>query len=206
VTKVDVLASPHLLTANNKEAKLQIGQEVPVPTGVQNLGTTSFDSGGVTTPNLFSTFQRKDIGIIIGIKPHVNEKRLVTLEIETENTSIAGSEPVSAAEGGASFNKTTVKTSVVVQDGQSLLIAGIIRQDVNKGHSGIPFLSRIPLLGYLFRSTVETLNRNELLILITPHVIASPEEGRAITEQYKGRVETLDPLMKSMPQFPALKP
>jgi general secretion pathway protein D len=113
---------------------------------------------------------------------------------------------VSAAEGGASFNKTTVKTSVVVQDGQSLLIAGIIRQDVNKGHSGIPFLSRIPLLGYLFRSTVETLNRNELLILITPHVIASPEEGRAITEQYKGRVETLDPLMKSMPQFPALKP
>lgn len=204
VTKVDVLASPHLLTANNKEAKLQIGQEVPVPTGVQNLGTTS--GGDFTTSNLFSTFQRKDIGIIIGIKPHVNEKRLVALEIETENTSIAGSEPVSAAEGGASFNKTTAKTSVVVQDGQSLLIAGIIRQDVNKGHSGIPFLSRIPLLGYLFRGTSETLDRNELLILITPHVIASPEEGRAITEQYKGRVETLDPLMKSMPQFPALKP
>jgi len=199
VTKVDVLASPHLLTANNKEARLQIGQEVPVPTGVQSIGT-----GDVA--NVFSTFQRKDIGIILGIKPHVNEKRLVTLEIETENTSVAGTEPVAAAEGGASFNKTTAKTSVVVQDGQSLLIAGIIRTDKSKGHSGIPFLSQIPLLGYLFRKTTESLTRIELLILITPHVVASPEEGRALTEQFKGRVESLNPLMKSMPQFPARQP
>jgi general secretion pathway protein D len=202
VTKVDVLASPHLLTANNKEAKLQIGQEVPIPTGVQNLGTTS--GGEVTTSNLFSTFQRKDIGIIIGIKPHVNEKRLVTLEIEAENTTLGGA--ATAAEGGASFNKTTVKTSVVVQDGQSILIAGIIRTDKLKEYSGIPFLSQIPLLGYLFRGTTEKLNRNELLILITPHVIASPEEGRALTEQFKSRVESLDPILKTMPQLPALKP
>jgi general secretion pathway protein D len=202
VTKVDVLASPHLLTANNKEAKLQIGQEVPIPTGVQNLGTTS--GGEVTTSNLFSTFQRKDIGIIIGIKPHVNEKRLVTLEIEAENTTLGGA--ATAAEGGASFNKTTVKTSVVVQDGQSILIAGIIRTDKLKEYSGIPFLSQIPLLGYLFRGTTEKLNRNELLILITPHVIASPEEGRALTEQFKSRVESLDPILKSMPQLPTRQP
>jgi general secretion pathway protein D len=201
VTKVDVLASPHLLTANNKEAKLQIGQEVPIPTGVQTLGTTDPTTGGA---NLFSTFQRKDIGIIIGIKPHVNEKRLVTLDIEAENTTLGGA--ATAAEGGASFNKTTTKTSVVVQDGQSILIAGIIRTDKVKGYSGIPFLSQIPLLGYLFRRTNETLARNELLILITPHVIASPEEGRALTEQFKSRVESLDPILKSMPQLPALKP
>jgi general secretion pathway protein D len=197
VTKVDVLASPHLLTANNKEAKLQIGQEVPIPTGVQSVGT-----GDVS--NLFSTFQRKDIGIILGIKPHVNEKRLVTLEIEAENTTLGGTAP--AAEGGASFNKTTTKTSVVVQDGQSILIAGIIRTDKVKGYSGIPFLSQIPLLGYLFRRTTETLARNELLILITPHVIASPEEGRALTEQFKSRVESLDPILKSMPQLPTRQP
>ncbi|MBF8298275.1 MAG: exported protein of unknown function, partial [candidate division NC10 bacterium] len=197
VTKVDVLASPHLLTANNKEAKLQIGQEVPIPTGVQSVGT-----GDV--PNLFSTFQRKDIGIILGIKPHVNEKRLVTLEIEAENTTLGGT--ATAAEGGASFNKTTTKTSVVVQDGQSILIAGIIRTDKLKEYSGIPFLSQIPLLGYLFRGTTEKLNRNELLILITPHVIASPEEGRALTEQFKSRVESLDPILKSMPQLPTRQP
>jgi general secretion pathway protein D len=206
VTKVDVLASPHLLTANNKEAKLQIGQEVPIPVGVQNLGTTSIDQN-VTSANLFSTFQRKDIGIIIGIKPHVNEKRLVTLDIEVENTTIAGGAiPTAASQGGDSFNKITAKTSVVVQDLQSLLIAGIIRTDKVKQRSGFPFLSQIPLLGYLFRSTDDTLTRNELLILITPHVVASPEEGRALTEQFKSRVESLDPILKSMPQLPALKP
>ncbi|MDD5559768.1 secretin N-terminal domain-containing protein [Candidatus Methylomirabilis sp.] len=200
VSKAQVLANPHLLTANNKEAAIQIGQEVPIPTGVQTLGTTSSTEGGATS-NLFSTFQRKDIGIILKIKPHVNEKRFVTLDIETENTSIAptGGSPTAASEGGASFNKTTTKTAVVVQDGQSLLIGGIIRTDKSKSYTGIPFLSSIPLLGYLFRGTTESLNRDELLILITPHVVGTPEEGKLMSEQFRSRVESLELLMKSSP-------
>ncbi|HWQ69326.1 MAG TPA: secretin N-terminal domain-containing protein, partial [Patescibacteria group bacterium] len=196
VSKAEVLANPHLLTANNKEAAIQIGQEVPIPTGVQTLGTTSSNETG-TSSNLFSTFQRKDIGIILKIKPHVNEKRLVTLDIETENLSIS-SEAV-ASEGGDSFSKVTTKTAVVVQDGQSLLIGGIIRTDKSKGYTGIPFLSSIPLLGYLFRGTTESLNRDELLILITPHVVGTPEEGKLMSEQFKSRVESLEKLMKSSP-------
>lgn len=201
VSKAQVLANPHLLTANNKEAAIQIGQEVPIPTGVQTLGTTSDTTSG-TTSNLFSTFQRKDIGIILKIKPHVNEKRLVTLDIETEQTAVAGTVP-SASEGGATFNKTTTKTAVVVNDGQSLLIGGIIRTDKSKGYSGLPFLSSIPLLGYLFRSTDESLDRIELVILITPHVVASPEEGQVMTEQFRQRVESLELLMKSSPNTSA---
>lgn len=197
VSKAQVLANPHLLTANNKEAAIQIGQEVPIPTGVQTLGTTS-STDSVTSSNLFSTFQRKDIGIILKIKPHVNEKRLVSLDIETEQTAVAGKVP-SASEGGATFDKTTTKTAVVVDDGQSLLIGGIIRTDKVKGYSGMPFLSSIPLLGYLFRSTSESLSRKELLILITPHVVASPEEGQVLTKQFRERVESLERLMKSSP-------
>ncbi len=185
VTKVEVLANPHLLTANNKEANIQIGQEVPIPTGVQSLSTGSVG-------NLFSTFERKDIGIILKIKPHVNEKKLVTLDIETENTNIAGAVP-DASQGGATFNKTTTKTALVVQDGQSLVIGGIIRTDKSKGYSGVPFLSTIPLLGYLFRNTTDTLDRIELVILITPHVVASPEEGQALTEQFRQRVGRWSP-------------
>ncbi len=197
VGKAQVLANPHLLTANNKEAAIQIGQEVPIPTGVQTLGTTSGTTPADTSSNLFSTFQRKDIGIILKIKPHVNEKRLVTLDIETENTNIAST--ATASEGGASFNKVTTKTAVVVQDSQSLLIGGIIRTDKTKDYTGIPFLSSIPLLGYLFRGTKETLNRDELLILITPHVVGTPEEGKLMSEQFKSRVESLEKLMKSSP-------
>lgn len=202
VGKAEVLANPHLLTANNKEAAIQIGQEVPIPTGVQTLGTTSGSTPATTSSNLFSTFQRKDIGIILKIKPHVNEKRLVTLDIETENTSVAptsSGQATSASEGGASFNKVTTKTAVVVEDSQSLLIGGIIRTDKQKGYSGMPFLSSIPLLGYLFRRTTESLTRDELLILITPHVVGTPEEGKLMSEQFRSRVESLEKLMKPSP-------
>jgi type II secretory pathway component GspD/PulD (secretin) len=196
VTKVEVLANPHLLTANNKEAKIQIGQEVPIVTGDQSSLTNISATPG-TTGGVFRTIQQKDIGIIIGIKPHVNEKRLVTLEIEAD--AIAVDQSSFGGTGSASFLKTTTKTSVVIQDGQSLVIGGIIRTDKSKGYTGIPFLSRIPLLGYLFRSTSEVLERNELVILITPYVIASPEEGQAITEQFKRRVEHLEPMLKNLP-------
>jgi general secretion pathway protein D len=200
VTKVEVLASPHLLTANNKEAKIQIGREVPIITNTQ-ASLTSVSAGDT---GLFRTLQQKDIGIIMGIKPHVNEKRLVTLDIEFENIAIDSD--AFGKTDSPSFLKTTTKTAVVVQDGQSLLIGGIIRTDKSKGYTGFPFLSQIPLLGYLFRSTSETLDRNELVILITPHVIASPEEGQAISEQFRGRVEKLDPLLKRRPELPARQP
>jgi type II secretory pathway component GspD/PulD (secretin) len=200
VSRAEVLANPHLLTANNKEAKIQIGSEVPIVTNEQS-SLTSVTSG---QSGVFRTLQQKDIGIIMGIKPHVNEKRLVTLEIEVENIALD-----SAAFGNTdspSFLKTTAKTSVVVEDGQTLLIGGLIRTDKSKGYSGIPFLSQIPLIGYLFRNTAESLEKNELVILITPHVIASPEEGRAFTEQFKGQVETLEPILKRKPELPTRQP
>jgi general secretion pathway protein D len=140
----------------------------------------------------------------MGIKPHVNEKRLVTLDIESEN--IAVDQANFGGTGSASFLKTTAKTSVVVEDGQTLLIGGIIRTDKSKGYTGIPFLSRIPLLGYLFRASSDVLERNELVILVTPHVIASPEEGRAITQQFRGRADSLEPLLKRRPELPARQP
>lgn len=200
VTKVEVLANPHLLTANNKEAKIQIGQEVPIVTN-QQASLTSVSAGDT---GVFRTLQQKDIGIIMGIKPHVNEKRLVTLEIESEN--IAVDKTAFGNTDSPSFLKTTTKTSVVVQDGQTLLIGGIIRTDRTKGYTGIPFLSDIPLIGYLFRSTSESFERNELVILITPHVIASPEEGQAFTQRFKEQVETLDPLLKRKRELPSRQP
>ena len=200
VTKVEVLANPHLLTANNKEARIQIGNEVPIVTNEQ-ASLTSVSAGDT---GVFRTLQQKDIGIIMGIKPHVNEKRLVTLDIESENLAV--DQANFGGTGSASFLKTTAKTSVVVEDGQTLLIGGIIRMDKSKGYTGIPFLSQIPLIGYLFRASSDVLERNELVILVTPHVIASPEEGRAMTERFKERVESLDPILKTVPQLPALKP
>jgi general secretion pathway protein D len=87
-----------------------------------------------------------------------------------------------------------------VEDGQSLVLGGIIQNRVEKTYTGIPFLSRLPLLGYLFRSTLDNVEKVELLILITPHVIASPEEGKALTKQFERRIESVEPLLKSLPK------
>ncbi len=203
LSKAEVLANPHLLTANNKEAKIQIGSEVPIVTNQQS-SLTSLTTATTAETGVFRTLQQKDIGIIMGIKPHVNEKRLVTLDIEAENIAIGDIN--FGGTGSASFLKTTTKTAVVVEDGQTLLIGGLMRTDKTKTQTGIPFLSQIPLLGYLFRSTSDTFTKSELIILITPHVVGSPEEGQAITEKFKGRVEKLEPLLKKTPEFPAPKP
>lgn len=200
VTKVNILAAPHLLTANNKEAKLQIGQEVPIITNEQASLTTVSTAPSTTTPTtgVFRTLQQKDIGILLGIKPHVNEKRLVTLDIETEQTDVLAEK--FGDTGSPAFSKRSSKTSIVVQDGQSIVIGGIIQNRKEKSITGVPFLSRIPLLGYLFRNTKDSVRKTELLILITPHVIASPEEGRALTEQFTHRIESVEPLLRSLPK------
>ncbi len=195
LTNVQILASPHLLTANNKEAKLQIGQEVPIITGEQSSLTSATSA---TAQGVFRTIQQKDIGILMAIKPHVNEKRLVTLEIETEQTDILA-ESFGQTQSPA-FSKRSSKSSVVVPDNQSIVIGGIIQNRVEKSSTGIPFLSRLPLLGYLFRRTRDSVRRTELLIMLTPHVIASPEEGRMLTEQFKRRIEAVEPLLKSVPK------
>ncbi|MBI3779514.1 MAG: type II and III secretion system protein, partial [candidate division NC10 bacterium] len=137
-------------------------------------------------------------GVIIGIKPHINEKRLVTLDIETEQTDILSTS--FGDTGSPSFSKRSSKTSIVVQDGQSVVLGGIIQNNVERDIGGIPFLSRIPFLGYLFRSQKESITKTELLILITPYVIATPEEGSALTEQFKKRIESVEPLLKSLPK------
>lgn len=187
-TKVNTVASPHILTQDNREARIQVGQEVPVVTGeVGSLPVLGQQQGGGST--VFRTIQQRDVGRILLIKPHVNEKRQVTLDVQVEATDVL---PNSTVAGTPSFNKRTAQTSVVVSDGQALLIGGIISDIRQNEVSGVPLLSRIPLLGWLFGTRAKSEDRTELLILLTPHVIASPEQGRVLTEQFKKRLEWLE--------------
>ena len=182
-TKINTLATPHILTLNNKAAKLQVGQEVPVVTGSQATVT------GQPTDQAFQTIQQKDIGRILGIKPHVNEKRQVTLDLQLE---VIDTLPNSTVQGTPSFLKRTAQTSAVVEDGQSLLIGGIISSVTSADRSGFPWLSKIPILGYLFSQTTESTIRTELFIMLTPHVVASPEEGRVLTEEFRQRLDWME--------------
>jgi general secretion pathway protein D len=196
-TNVNTLATPHILTQNNKEAKIQVGQEVPIVTGTQTTAT------GTPTDQAFQTIQQKDVGRILVIKPHVNEKRQVTLDVQIEVTDVLSQTTVP---GTPSFSKRTAQTAVVVSDGQSLLIGGIISSAKRFERTGFPWLSKIPILGYVFSQTTENEDKTELFIMLTPHVVANPEEGRQLTEDFRRRLDWLEEQFKRDPGPQPLKP
>ena len=175
-----ILAAPHILVSDNREARIQVGSQIPLATST----TTSPLSGGTTVTNTTtSTIQYKDIGIILKVKPQINDSGLVSLEI-TQEVSSQGEDVNIADQAFASINKTEATTSLVAQDGQTIVIGGLIREDKTKSKDGIPFLSSIPILGHLFSNTTDNANRVELIILLTPRVVKSQADVAKVTEGF----------------------
>lgn len=186
LTDVKVLSAPSLVVLNNQSASISSGTQVPVTTTSINLGT-----GGTTTP--IASTQYIETGIILNVTPRVNPGGLVFLEIDQEDSS-AGAIP----EGGGNppISQSTIKTQIAVQSGETVLLGGLIKQTDSRGSGGLPGLSRLPGIGGLFGSKTRNINRQELLVLITPKVIRGPEDTRAITEEYKRQFRALRPLPK----------
>jgi general secretion pathway protein D len=129
----------------------------------------------------------KDIGIILKVKPQVNEGGLVNLELHQEVSTFTTQE-LFAASTQIIINKTEATSNLVVQDGQTIVMGGLIREDTSKSVSGIPYLSKIPILGYLFGSRSAGPNqRIEIIMLLTPHVLKSQKDAGEITSDYVGK-------------------
>lgn len=174
--KAQVIASPHILIADNREASFQVGQQIPIPTSETNVtGTT----------NIQRTFQYKDIGIILKVKPQINESGIVSLEITQEVSSSATPiDQISAGTSNPVINKIEATTNLIAKDKQTIIIGGLIREDTTKSRSGVPFLKDIPVLGYLFGTTAESKERVELVILLTPHVILTHDDSADLTKEF----------------------
>ncbi len=140
-SKAKILAAPHILVLDNREAKIQVGQQIPLAT---SSTTSPLSSGTTITNTTTSTIQYKDIGIILKVKPQINDSGLISLEV-TQEVSSQGADVNIAGEAFASINKTEATTNLVAQDGETIVIAGLIREDVTKAKDGIPYLSKIPL-------------------------------------------------------------
>lgn len=178
-SKFNVIASPHILAMDNKEARIQIGDEIPIATG------TSTITGGQTI-----TVQYKTIGTILTVKPHITEKDRVTLDI-TQEVSQPGELVPIAGQDYQGIKTTTAKTTAVVQSGHTLVLGGMIREQKTRSRSGIPFLSKIPILGYLFSATTDTSKKTELILLATPYVISNQDEADKLTKQFQDRIKTI---------------
>ncbi len=169
-TKVKVLEAPSVLALDGTVAKIVVGSEIAYP------GSSFTSSEGSTTQSV----QYRDTGISLIVQPRISASGSVTLSIAQEVSS-----PGADTSAGPSFRKSSVETVLSVKDGETVAIAGLIRDADTFGRGGIPFLSDIPILGYLFGTTTKTADRSELIILITPHVIRTPEKFQEMTQELR---------------------
>lgn len=167
-SKNDILATPSIVTLDNKEATFNVGQEVPVLSGSR---TTSGD-------NIFNTVERKTVGIKLKVKPQINEGDSVLLEIEQEVSSVADSSSSSSAELGATFNTRTVNNAVLVGSGETVVVGGLLDKRTQETASKVPFLGDIPLLGRLFRSDSKQVSKRNLMLFIRPSIIRDSQQYR----------------------------
>ena len=136
------------------------------------------------------TIEYKDTGIILTVTPRVSDGGLVSLDVNVENSSVQF-----AALGNLNsvpfFNKKTAKTTLSIMGGQTIVIGGLIAETRNDSSSGVPFLSRIPILGGLFGYQTYARNKTETLLLLTPHVIADLEQSNAVTREIQEKVQSI---------------
>jgi hypothetical protein len=161
-----LLSTPHLLTTDNEEAEIVVGSNVPFQTGTSQSSTSTV-----------VTIQRQDVGLTLRLKPQINEGDFVKLNIFQEVTSVIESPPgVDAATVGVTTSKRSAKTVVVVKDRQTVVIGGLITDNLRNAESKIPILGDIPILGWLFRSRSHRIEKTNLLIFLTPYVVKGPED------------------------------
>jgi general secretion pathway protein D len=186
--KVNILASPHIMAANNQEARIMIGQDVPI------LTSESVPLISQATSFQTSTVQYRSTGIILMVKPQINAKGLVTLDIAQEVSDATST--TTGVGGTPTFTVRQAQTSLITADNQTVVLGGLIREDTTQTSAGIPGLRKLPLFGPLFGSEGLSKQKTELLVLITPHIITNLEEGAHITHEMKERTGLEESLPK----------
>ncbi len=187
---VNVLSAPHILTTDNEEAEISVGNRVPFPRSSGGLGGLAGLAGqqggnnnllgglGALAGNLGVTYE--EVALTLTITPRINAANFVTLEIQQELEEIDRIDPETQT---PTTSKRSVKTTVVVKDQHTVVIGGLQKNRTNKGRSGVPILGEIPVIGYFFRETRSQRERRNLLLLLTPHVVEGPEDFKAIYDR-----------------------
>jgi general secretion pathway protein D len=181
--KAQILSSPHVLASDNQEARIDISQEIPTVSA-----ETVIPSGGssITT----TTVQYRDTGVLLAVTPHINERGLVTMDVYQE-VSEQAEDVVVAGDSFPSFFKRVVQTSLTVRHGQTIVLGGLIRENKSKGARGVPWLVRLPIIGFIFGSTRDAFDKTELIIMLTPVVIVDLDDVDAVTEGFKSKVDSV---------------
>lgn len=168
----NLLSTPSLLTLDNQEAQILVGQNVPFKTG-------SYTTSGSGSDNPFTTVERKDIGISLKVRPHINEGSSLRLEVEQESSELAPS----TVEGDLITNKRSLKSTILASDGEIIVIGGLIKDSVKTEQRGVPGLSRLPWIGGLFRWTRDTQEKTNLMVFLRPTILRDQAQRSAVGER-----------------------
>ncbi|MFD0739098.1 type II secretion system secretin GspD [Lysobacter koreensis] len=183
VTDLQLLQAPSILVRNNVEATLNVGSRIPISSVTVNPGTG--------TDTTYSQVQYLDTGVILKVRPRVTRDGMVFLDIVQEVSSPGAERDPN---GNVRIDTRKVKTEAAIQSGDTVLLAGLISDGVTRGSSGLPGLSRIPVIGGLFGTQSSRTARNEVIVLLTPSIIRDPQEARDLTDEYGARFRALEPL------------
>ncbi len=180
----NVLSAPQILTLDNQEAEINVGQDVPVRTQNRNAGTGG--DNAVTVAN----FEYRPTGIKLKFTPHINKNNRITLDLFQEIKNVAGISS-EATGGNPTFNKRDIKTTIVVDNIQTIVIGGLLSNDKQKKVQKIPLLGEIPLIGNLFRRSTNQLRKTNLMVFLTPHILEDREKSDRMTIQKKNEQERM---------------
>ena len=168
----NVLSTPSILTMDNEESSIIVGQEIPITTG-ESLGTDN--------TNPFRTVSREEVGIKLLVKPQINEGNSIRLDIEQEVSSVFGPLTIGASE--IATNKREIKTAVMVEDSEIIVLGGLISDDVQEFERKVPLLGDIPLLGRLFKSTTSSRSKKNLVVFLKPTIVRNVSDMQMITNE-----------------------
>jgi general secretion pathway protein D len=182
--RLRVVSSPHILASNNKEARIQVGRSEPILT---NTYTTT----GTTSPGVVEgTIEYKDIGIILTVTPRISDGKLVTLDLSVEQSTV-GKTTLGNLPDVPFFPKKTAKTTLSIMERQTIVIGGLIEDRKENIKTGIPYLSKIPVLGALFGYHTNTVNKVETVLFLTPRVIGDLADSNRVTEEIQEKIYTI---------------
>lgn len=183
----NILSTPNLLTLDNESAEITVGQEVPFITGeytTTGTTTTTSTTTGTTITNPFQTIERKDVGLTLKIKPQINAGNSIRLQIQQEVSSISPTTVQGAAD--IITNKRSIKATVMADDGQIIVLGGLMKDDVEDNISSVPVLGKIPVVGSLFRYKKKTAVKTNLMVFLRPKIIRTNADLAEYTEsRYK---------------------
>jgi len=178
----NILSTPNIVTLDNEEAELIVGQNLPFITG-------SFTGAGSTDPNNpFQTIERQDVGLTLKVTPQINEGDTVKLVLEQETSSVIPG----TVEAGIATRKRSIKTSVLVDDGGILILGGLIQEEVTDTESKVPLLGDIPILGFLFRSQTTTKSKANLMVFLRPSILRDHKDAAFVTNEKYNRLRGLE--------------